>query len=82
MSADTPRGPRLVGVTVGTDRGLVRHENQDVVVLDGWAGIGTRMEDHPREITLVRPIIAGVVDGMGVTPATRSLPGFSRDASP
>lgn len=60
-----PRGPRLVEVAVGTDRGLVRHENQDVVVLYGWVGIGTRMEDHPREVALVRPIITGVVDGMG-----------------
>lgn len=57
---------RLVARIAGrTDRGAIRGENQDVVLIDGWAS-GADRADHvaTAELTTARTTVA-VIDGMG-----------------
>lgn len=56
--------PRHVDIAARTNRGLVRSENQDVLVVDGWA-CGAPESDLDRHIALDREFACAVVDGMG-----------------
>ncbi len=58
-------GVPAVRITAATHRGLVRADNQDVVVLDGWASGADDTRSPELEQSLDRPVAVAVVDGMG-----------------
>ncbi|MGN6599274.1 MAG: PP2C family protein-serine/threonine phosphatase, partial [Actinomycetes bacterium] len=60
MSART----RLV-VSARTHTGLVRQENQDCILLDGWVSARDGASDHEQELSAHTPYVAAVFDGMG-----------------
>ncbi|MFE5672578.1 PP2C family protein-serine/threonine phosphatase [Agromyces sp. NPDC056523] len=51
-------------LAAATDRGLVRDENQDVALADGWCSTTDRAF-HDLAFTLSRAISCAVIDGMG-----------------
>jgi serine/threonine protein phosphatase PrpC len=59
--------PTLAHVLVGalTTTGLVRTDNQDCVLLDGWVSASDATTDHERLIDTATPYVAAVFDGMG-----------------
>lgn len=56
--------PRRVELAACTERGLVREDNQDVLLIDGWACCAPT-SSLQRQISLQRDVTCAVIDGMG-----------------